>query len=200
MKFFLEHSPPTMPRSYYKCVQRAMEDQRRRGYGPNKNGDNIFFGTDPHGRSTNSDYVRTFRNPDNRSRKPSNNSSRPNRNSAPNAVRRTSPDSYADAIRIRLLESDNKNLKEEINSLKNNKTENENLKSQLESLNERKLELKNDVNTLEQKLIKSEDNQRRLLEVIDMNPCKFRNGHWTFNIGDRKFIDVREEESRDGTC
>ena len=178
-----------MPKSYYKSIKRAMTDQHKRKYGQNKHGDYIFTGKDPHGGSTNRSFCQTFRNPNNRNRESANNNnSQSSFGNAPLGINtharsdecskarmarpsdRTTEASYGDAIRIRFLQNENADLKEDI-AAANDKEEN----------------LKDEIKDLKEQLEKAENRQRRLLKLIEVNPCRLVEGSWTLEIDGMPF-------------
>ena len=166
-----------------------MVDQHKRNYGQNRNGDYIFTGTDPHGRSTNRSFCQTFRNPDNRNRENTGTTkSQPNFGNAPLGINtharsdesskakmarpsdRVTETSYGDAIRIRFLQNENADLKVDI-----------------AAANDRNEELEDEIKDLKERVEKVENDQRRLLNLIDHNPCKLVEGSWTLEIGGMLF-------------
>ena len=90
---------------------------------------------------------------------------------------RTSPKAYGDAIKIRLLEDENKDLRDD-----------------LESSNEKNGDLRDEVSILKDKLRvaenakdKAENDQLRLIGYIEKSPCRLINGNWVINIGGKEF-------------
>ena len=90
---------------------------------------------------------------------------------------RTSPQAYGDAIRIRLLENENKDLRDD-----------------LETSNGKNGDLRDEVSILKDKLRaaedakdKAENDQLRLIGYIEKSPCRLINGNWVVNIGGKDF-------------
>ena len=176
-----------------------MRDQHKRNYGQNRDGSNTFTGRDPHGRSTNQSFFQTFRDPDTRSRSSNSNSKgQSNFGNAPLGINthtksdesskakmarpsdRTTEKSYGDAIRIRFLQNENNELKECV-----------------AKADDREEELKEEIRNLQAQIERAENGQRKLINLIDQNPCFLSDGSWTLEIGGMTFKSLKKSNEKD---